>query len=108
MKLRVLSDYPAIVVLFIWMLGPLIATIYYSFIRYNLLNPRIKGFAGIENYEFLLTDFVFTDSIYNSGEHHCHHSSVGIVDLLLVGSRSLRGAITTVGYHFPLFRDAYG
>ena len=66
MKLRVLSDYPAIVVLFIWMLGPLIATIYYSFIRYNLLNPRIKGFAGIENYEFLLTDFVFTDSIYNS------------------------------------------
>ncbi|MGA1550041.1 MAG: carbohydrate ABC transporter permease [bacterium] len=66
MKLRVLSDYPAIVVLFIWMLGPLIATIYYSLIRYNLLNPRIKGFAGIENYEFLLTDFVFTDSIYNS------------------------------------------
>ena len=66
MKLRVLSDYPAIVVLFIWMLGPLVATIYYSLIRYNLLNPRIKGFAGIENYEFLLTDFVFTDSIYNS------------------------------------------
>ena len=66
MKLRVLSDYPAVLLLFIWMLGPLVATIYYSLIRYNLLNPRIKGFAGIENYEFLLTDFVFTDSIYNS------------------------------------------
>jgi len=35
---------------------PLAMTILSSFSRYNLLNPDVKGFAGLDNYEFLATD----------------------------------------------------
>ena len=28
-------------------------TLWFSFQRYNLLNPLLTGFAGLENYEFL-------------------------------------------------------
>jgi sorbitol/mannitol transport system permease protein len=35
---------------------PLAMTLYFSVIRYNLLNPMAEGFAGLENYEYLLTD----------------------------------------------------
>ena len=47
---------PSVIVLLLWMIVPLGMTIYFSFIRYNLLNPSVTGFAGVENYEFLLTD----------------------------------------------------
>ena len=47
---------PSVIVLFLWMIVPLAMTIYFSFIRYNLLNPMLTGFAGVENYEYLLTD----------------------------------------------------
>lgn len=47
---------PSVLVLLLWMIVPLGMTIYFSFIRYNLLNPMMTGFAGFENYEFLLTD----------------------------------------------------
>ena len=120
MKLRVLSDYPAIVVLFIWMLGPLVATIYYSLIRYNLLNPRIKGFAGIENYEFLLTDFVFTDSIYTPiknvkysienfrVEQKTDYEKL-VFEIITDGSIHPKDALTeaakTLIHHFMLFSD---
>ena len=47
---------PAVIVLLLWMIVPLVMTVWFSFQRYNLLNPTITGFAGFENYEFLLTD----------------------------------------------------
>jgi sorbitol/mannitol transport system permease protein len=47
---------PAVIVLLLWMIVPLVMTVWFSFQRYNLLNPMISGFAGFENYEFLLTD----------------------------------------------------
>ena len=47
---------PSVIVLLLWMIVPLGMTVYFSFIRYNLLNPAISGFAGFENYEYLLTD----------------------------------------------------
>ncbi len=47
---------PSTGVLFLWMAIPLAMTIWYSFSRYNLLNPDVKGFAGFDNYEFLATD----------------------------------------------------
>jgi sorbitol/mannitol transport system permease protein len=31
-------------------------TLWFSFQRYNLLNPFVSGFAGLENYRYLLTD----------------------------------------------------
>ena len=39
--------------LFLWMIVPLALTVYFSFIRYSLLNPDISGFAGFENYQYL-------------------------------------------------------
>ena len=47
---------PSVIVLFLWMIVPLLLTIYFSFIRYSLVNPDVKGFAGFENYQFLIED----------------------------------------------------
>ena len=47
---------PSLVVLFLWAVVPLVMTIWFSFERYNLLNPAQRGFARFENYRFLLSD----------------------------------------------------
>ncbi|MET1027993.1 MAG: sugar ABC transporter permease [Dongiaceae bacterium] len=47
---------PAVILLFLWMIVPLAMTLYFSFQRYNLLDPTMTGFAGIDNYYYLLTD----------------------------------------------------
>ncbi|GAB5100896.1 sugar ABC transporter permease [Caballeronia sp. LP006] len=54
---------PSTGLLFLWMAIPLAMTIWFSFSRYNLLNPDVKGFAGFDNYEFLATDPAFGPSI---------------------------------------------
>jgi sorbitol/mannitol transport system permease protein len=54
---------PSTGLLFLWMAIPLAMTIWFSFSRYNLLNPDVKGFAGIDNFEFLITDPAFGPSI---------------------------------------------
>ena len=57
---------PSVVALFIWMIVPLAMTLWFSFQRYNLLNPMITGFAGWENYEFLVTDPALWASLVNT------------------------------------------
>ncbi|MFO1073954.1 MAG: sugar ABC transporter permease [Geminicoccaceae bacterium] len=47
---------PSVVLLFLWMIVPLAMTLWFSFQYYNLLDPTTGGFAGFENYTFLLTD----------------------------------------------------
>jgi sorbitol/mannitol transport system permease protein len=47
---------PAVVILFLWMIVPLVMTLWFSLQYYNLLDPSLGGFAGLENYSFLLTD----------------------------------------------------
>ena len=47
---------PSVVVLLLWMVVPLGMTLWFSLQYYNLLYPDRAGFAGIENYEYLLTD----------------------------------------------------
>jgi sorbitol/mannitol transport system permease protein len=47
---------PSILVLLLWMIVPLALTLWFSFQRYNLVAPTITGFAGFENYHYLLTD----------------------------------------------------
>lgn len=47
---------PSVIVLLLWMLVPLAMTVWFSFQRYNLLMPAVSGFAGLENYQYLLTD----------------------------------------------------
>ena len=71
---------PSVGVLLVWMIVPLVMTLWFSFQRYNLLDPTISGFAGIDNYEFLVTDPDFWVSLTNT--------------LLLVGSVLV---ITVVG-----------
>ena len=56
---------PAIVVLFVWMIVPLLLTIYYSLQRYSLVDPG-HGFVGIENYTYFLTDPAFFASLWNT------------------------------------------
>ena len=71
---------PAIVTLFLWMIVPLVMSIYFSVIRYNLLQPDQTGFIGLENFEYFMTDPSFGTAVINT--------------LLLLGSVIL---ITVVG-----------
>ena len=58
--------WPSVIVLFLWMIVPLAMTLYFSVIRYNLLNPALTGFAGLENYAFLLEDPALWTSMWNT------------------------------------------
>lgn len=57
---------PSIVLLFLWMIVPLGMTLYFSTIRYQLLNPERTGFVGWSNYEFFYTDSAFWPAIVNT------------------------------------------
>ena len=46
---------PSVIILFLWMIVPLAMTLWFSFQYYNLLEPTIGGFGGIENYSVLRT-----------------------------------------------------
>ena len=71
---------PAVVTLLMWMLIPLGMTIYFSAVRYNLMQPDQTGFVGWMNFEFFITDPDFGPSVVNT--------------LLLLGSVIL---ITVIG-----------
>jgi sorbitol/mannitol transport system permease protein len=64
--LMTLLQAPAVVVLFLWMIVPLVMTIYFSFIRYSLVDPDVHGFAGFDNYQFLTEDESFWPAIINT------------------------------------------
>lgn len=57
---------PSVILLFLWMIVPLVMTIYYSFLRYNLLRPENKGFNGLKNFTYFLTDPSFWTSLTNT------------------------------------------
>ena len=57
---------PSVAVLLLWMIVPLAMTLWFSFQYYNLLNPAGAGFAGIDNYRFLVTDPDFWVSLGNT------------------------------------------
>jgi len=57
---------PSVILLFIWMIVPLGLTIYFSFLRYNLLMPGVHEWAGLLNYRFFLTDPAFVEAIVNT------------------------------------------
>jgi sorbitol/mannitol transport system permease protein len=71
---------PAVATLFLWMIVPLVMTIYFSLIRYNLMRPEDVGFIGLENFEYFITDPSFGAAVINT--------------LLLLGSVIL---ITVIG-----------
>ena len=57
---------PSVLVLLAWMIVPLVMTLWFSFEYYNLLNPTVGGFAGLDNYTFLVTDPDFWVSLENT------------------------------------------
>lgn len=72
---------PSVIVLFLWMIVPLAMTLYFSFLRYNLLDPNVacslltpgdlldsanRCIAGFSNYKFFLTDPKFFQAMGNS------------------------------------------
>ncbi len=57
---------PSVLLLFAWMIVPLVMTIYFSFIDYNLLMPSDNRFVGFLNYKFFLTDPAFFDALINT------------------------------------------
>ncbi len=57
---------PSVILLLLWMVVPLSMTIYFSFMRYNLLSPERFGFTGFENYYYFFTDSSFTTSVFNT------------------------------------------
>jgi sorbitol/mannitol transport system permease protein len=65
-KWRRFLMWPSVVPLLLWMIVPLAFTIYFSFIRYNLLNPANTGFAAFQNYQFLVGDASFWPAILNT------------------------------------------
>jgi sorbitol/mannitol transport system permease protein len=57
---------PAIALLAIGSVAPLLMTLWFSFQHYSLVNPDMAGFAGIENYRSLAADPAFWASLRNT------------------------------------------
>ncbi len=72
---------PSVIALFLWMIVPLAMTIYFSFLRYNLLDPNTacslltpgalldeanRCLAGFSNYTYFMTDPAFYKAMGNS------------------------------------------
>lgn len=57
---------PAVATLLLWMIVPLAMTIYFSLVRYNLMQPGEKIFVGLSNYEYFVTDPDFGPSVVNT------------------------------------------
>jgi sorbitol/mannitol transport system permease protein len=57
---------PAVVVLAVGSVVPLLMTLWFSIQHYILINPDFTGFAGLENYRFLIGDPTFWASLRNT------------------------------------------
>ena len=57
---------PAVALLLVWMIVPLAMTIYFSTLRYSLLDPGSETFVGLDNFRYFLTDPAFLTSLQNT------------------------------------------
>jgi sorbitol/mannitol transport system permease protein len=57
---------PSVILLFIWMIVPLAITLYFSTLRYSLLDPDNISFVGLQNYTSFLTDPDFLTALFNT------------------------------------------
>jgi len=85
---------PSVILLLGWMIVPLALTLYFSFLRYNLLMPGDNPFVGWENYYWFVTDPSFSDAMVNT--------------LVLVGGILLITTIGGTGLALLLDRPMFG
>ncbi len=57
---------PSVILLFVWMIVPLVMTLYFSTLRYSLLDPDSTHFVGLQNYASFLTDPDFLTALFNT------------------------------------------
>ncbi|TNC51242.1 sugar ABC transporter permease [Rubellimicrobium rubrum] len=57
---------PTVLLLLIWMIVPLVLTLWFSFQRYNLLYPDRSGFIGLSNYLNFVSAPAFWGAIINT------------------------------------------
>jgi sorbitol/mannitol transport system permease protein len=57
---------PSVALLFIWMIVPLVMTLWLSFQRYNPANPARNGFVWFSNYSLAFSDPAFFQAIINT------------------------------------------
>jgi sorbitol/mannitol transport system permease protein len=57
---------PAVILLLVWMIVPLVLTLWFSFQRYNLLQPDRTGFVWFANYVSFVTSPAFWMAILNT------------------------------------------
>jgi sorbitol/mannitol transport system permease protein len=57
---------PAVTALLLWSLVPLVMTLYFSLVRYNLLQAGAHDFVGIANFEYFFTDSAFGAAVKNT------------------------------------------
>src|ERR1700722_12001087 len=57
---------PSVIVLLAWMIIPLAMPLWCSILYYNLIDPTTTGFAGLDNYRYLVTDPDFWVSLRNT------------------------------------------
>lgn len=86
---------PAVILLLGWMLVPLCMTLYFSFLRYNLMQPGSGNpFVGWENYYWFVTDPSFKAALVNT--------------LILVGGVLSITTIGGIGFALLLDRPMFG
>jgi len=57
---------PAVAALLLWMIVPLLMTLYFSVVNYNLMQPGERTFAGLENFHYFVTDPDFWPAVWNT------------------------------------------
>ena len=57
---------PSVILLFAWMIVPLVMTVYFSTLHYNLLDPDNVSFIGLQNYRDFLADPSFLSALLNT------------------------------------------
>jgi len=85
---------PAVLLLLGWMIIPLAMTLYFSFLRYNLLQPGSNPFVGWENYRWFITDPSFNHAMINT--------------LVLVGGVLLITTLGGIAFALLLDRPMFG
>ncbi|MGO7902346.1 carbohydrate ABC transporter permease, partial [Rhizobium ruizarguesonis] len=85
---------PSVLLLFAWMIVPLVMTIYFSLLNYNLLSPGMENFVGFLNYEYFLSDPAFIAALINT--------------LLLVAGVLLITVIGGIAFALLLDQPMYG